>query len=475
MIVKQLRSALFRSALTHSGVNTEAQILEWIKRRSMANTHSVVLKPLDELKGWHFKPSSGDLEHATGKFFAVRGLKIRIDAGGLRSWEQPILHQPEVGILGFIACRIDDVLHVLVQAKMEPGNVNLTQISPTVQATRSNYTQVHGGRRPPFVDQFLNKAGYVHLDQLQSEQGTRYFRKRNRNMILEVENLGANSAPEDYLWVTVGQLNRLMGHPNLMHLDCRSILGSISFGMGMGDTIYQSENYSGFEAEVARSASIPYDHVGADCRFVYSWLAELKSNVVSDIEIVPLNMLTEWGFSDGAIRHRSGAFFSIVGVDVQSTNREVSGWSQPLLRSIDGGIIGLIVQMQNGYLRVLVQALVEPGVIDLLELAPTVQFTPSNYQVALKVPLPHFAEIFLEPKISDIRFDSTLSDEGGRFYHSQQRHMIVEIAEDVRLDPPKEYRWLTLTQIQRALENSSIANMELRSILSCFSFGECAD
>ena len=32
-----------------------------------------------------------------------------------------------------------------MQAKVEPGNINSIQLSPTLQATRSNYTKAHGG------------------------------------------------------------------------------------------------------------------------------------------------------------------------------------------------------------------------------------------------------------------------------------------------------------------------------------------
>ena len=37
----------------------------------------------------------------------------------------------------------------LLQAKVEPGNINKIQISPTVQATRSNYLRIHGGKTIP--------------------------------------------------------------------------------------------------------------------------------------------------------------------------------------------------------------------------------------------------------------------------------------------------------------------------------------
>ena len=75
-----------------------------------------------------------------------------------------------------------------MQAKIEPGNINVVQLSPTLQATKSNYTQVHQGNAPFYLDYFLSerKDVTVLLDQLQSEQGARFLKKRNRNMIVEI-------------------------------------------------------------------------------------------------------------------------------------------------------------------------------------------------------------------------------------------------------------------------------------------------
>ena len=67
---------------------------------------------------------------------------------------------------------------------MEPGNVNLVQLSPTLQATKSNYTQVHRGKLPLYYEYFEGSPrGTVVVDQLQSEQGARYLNKRNRTVL----------------------------------------------------------------------------------------------------------------------------------------------------------------------------------------------------------------------------------------------------------------------------------------------------
>jgi oxidase EvaA len=154
-------------------------------------------------------------------------------------------------------------------------------------------------------------------------------------------------------------------------------------------------------------------------------------------------------------------------VEVQASNREVGGWCQPLIQSIDGGIIGLATQVRGGILHVLIQGRVEPCLIDILELAATVQCTPANYLDGTHSPLPAFVDLFETESRGRIRFDSVLSDEGGRFFHSMQRHLVVELNEDVYLDLPQNYCWMTLRQIQEFSQFSNMVNIELRSILSC--------
>ncbi|WP_418314683.1 NDP-hexose 2,3-dehydratase family protein [Piscinibacter sakaiensis] len=461
------------SACRSVGIHSEHDILEWVSQRTAANNYSVRIKPLDQLSGWSIDDVSGDLRHHSGKFFQVEGLSVEVKSDVSRSWLQPIINQPEVGILGFICQELDGVLHFLVQAKMEPGNINVTQISPTVQATRSNYTQVHGGRRPAFVEFFIDDmpGRHIVLDQLQSEQGTRYLKKRNRNIIVVVESGVSIELTDDYRWVTLGQLQNLMRFPDLVHLDCRSIIGSISFRGFSGDE--SDFDYSGsigeFQSKLRGSIESKFGRRSSSVVPIHSWITGLKCKTEISVLRVPLRDVSSWSYDCGEIKHISGAFFSIIGVEVTASNREVPGWSQPLIRATEGGILGLLCQVRDGVLKFLVQALVEPGLIDILELAPTVQCTPANYLTGIRSELPYLADFMMTADSSRIRFDSILSDEGGRFFHTRQRHLVVELSEGDQIAVPENYRWMTLGQIQHMASFSNSVNIELRSILSCLS------
>ena len=122
-------------------------------------------KPLNDLKSWGFEEKTGNFAHVSGKFFSIRGMEFNGETF-------PIIVQPEVGILGMLCSSIDGVLHFLMQLKIEPGNENGVQLAPTVQATKSNFSLVHGGELPNYLEFFLLTRNSITISyQYQSEQG----------------------------------------------------------------------------------------------------------------------------------------------------------------------------------------------------------------------------------------------------------------------------------------------------------------
>jgi oxidase EvaA len=451
--------------MNDNGVHTENEIIEWFTDRLNAYQYSIEKISLDSLSNWTCDIKTNNVSHVSGKFFSINGLHVEKNkTNEVESWSQPIIVQPEIGILGFIAKKLNGVLHLLVQAKMEPGNINFVQISPTVQATKSNYTQVHGGKRPPFIDFFIKEGcGKILLDQLQSEQGARYYKKRNRNVIVQVDESLSIEEGADFRWVTLGQLKKLHRFDNLVHLDCRSIIGSICFNT-RNINLIKSNNLFGFE--VLKSLICSDEDSVNSLTEVIGWITRIKLENELYVKLINIINVDNWYYSNGLIQHKEKKYFSLIGVNVIAASREVTSWSQPLIQNSNGGILGIIVQKKMNTLYFLIQARVEPGLIDTLELAPTVQYSPLNYDDCL----PPFSSYFENIDKEQIRMDTFLSDEGGRFYKSQQRHIIIEISENKQLDIPNNYCWLTFSQLNSLARFSIVLNIELRSMLSCISF-----
>ena len=136
-----------KSSFARKGVieNTE-DVLEWLKEQNAKVNVNIKRTAFSQLDQWGKYEACSCIKHSSGKFFSIDGIEVNTNWGNITSWHQPIINQPEVGYLGIIVKEFDGVLHFLMQAKIEPGNINYVQLSPTLQATRSNYLQVHKGK-----------------------------------------------------------------------------------------------------------------------------------------------------------------------------------------------------------------------------------------------------------------------------------------------------------------------------------------
>ncbi len=438
-------------------------IREWISRRNKEVRVNVEQIPFAEMEHW-YQDKDGSLHHETGKFFSIEGIRVQTDYPSPCEWKQPIINQPEIGYLGILTKEIDGVLYFLMQAKIEPGNVNHLQLSPTLQATKSNYTQVHGGRKAAYLEYFQNaKPHQIILDQLQSEQGARFLRKRNRNIIIKVD----EDVPvlEDFCWLTFGQIKALIQEDNLVNMDTRTVISGIDFT----EYIHSDKDLEGmsvFGRDMVASSKLRNGH--SSMHEVLSWFTNLKSGYDLTVSETPLNQIAEWECKADEIVRKDKQYFRILGVRVSIDNREVRSWCQPLVQPMQEGICAFVVKKINGIYHFLVQAKMECGNRDVFELAPTVQcMTGSIYD---GTPRPPFTDYVLNAQKEQIVFDTRQSEEGGRFYQEQNRNMLVIADEDFEETLPSTYCWMTLGQINNFLLYNNYINIQARSLIAAIPY-----
>ncbi|RCV52883.1 NDP-hexose 2,3-dehydratase family protein, partial [Marinitenerispora sediminis] len=419
-----------------------ADFADWFAERTRAHRFRVERIPLAELDGWSFSPGTGNLTHRSGRFFTVEGLRAAGDEG-LGTWEQPIIHQPEIGILGVLAKEFDGVLHFLMQAKMEPGNPGLVQLSPTVQATRSNYTRAHRGAGVRYVEHFTRPGrGRVLVDVLQSEHGAWFHRKSNRNVIVEAA--GDVPAHEDFCWLTLGQIGELLRRDAVVNMDSRSVLAC---------------------------APLPDHEPGAlhSDTDVLSWLTTERSRREVRARLVPLAGLAGWERSASAVEHVSGRSFRVVAVRAAAGNREVPGWTQPLVEPAAAGVVAFVLRRFGGVPHLLARARAEGGLADAVELGPTVQHVPDGV-VGVDADPPAFLDLVLGAGPERIRYSAVHSEEGGRFLNAVSRHLIVEAGpEEAPEEAPPGHLWVTPGQLTSLAGSGRYVNVQARTLLAAVS------
>jgi len=462
---------LLRSLLTtENPFNSTESLLAWIAQRNRDVAVHVEPIPFSAMDGWCFDPDTGNLVHQSGKFFSIIGLDVMTNVGTVARWTQPVINQPEVGYLGIIVKEFQGVLYFLLQAKIEPGNVNCVQLSPTLQATRSNYTCVHGGKRPAYLDYFKNAAPeQIVLDQLQSEQGARFYRKRNRNIIIRID--GELELGSDFRWLTLGQIKQLIAHDNVVNMDTRTVLSGLRFAGLLDDALCVPVDWElpEFSHELFRSESVR-SGVNSIDQILHN-LSELKSRYELVVDKIPLKKVSaDWRVTATEIVRADRRYFRVLGVDVTIANREVATWCQPIVEPMQEGLCVLFAKRISGVLHFLLQAKVECGNFDVVEFAPTIQCLTGDYKNPVGY-VPRFVDDFLRGScIEKVVFDTRQSEEGGRFYHEQNRNVVALVNDEIPSQPPENFLWLTLGQIKEFLRYNNYLNIQVRSLIAALNY-----
>ena len=192
-------------------------ILNWLNNQKKKQLLTVKKINLSKLSKWIC--GKKEIYHKSKKFFKITGIRIRSNFYNKKNWDQPIIVQNEIGILGVI--KNIKTNKYLLQAKVEPGNINKIQISPTVQATRSNYSRVHGGKTIPYLKYFKRKNKNFSL---QTEQAFRYYNKKNSNIITYVSK--KIDKDEKFKWFSKIEIFNLLKEKNLINMDTLSVFSS---------------------------------------------------------------------------------------------------------------------------------------------------------------------------------------------------------------------------------------------------------
>lgn len=463
------------SAMSHGNFQTTDQILGWMKSQNEEVVSNIMQIPISELRGWSYRDDR--IRHNSGKFFSIDGIHIRTNYRNTPEWDQPIINQPEIGFLGFIVKKFNGVLHFLLQAKIEPGNLNIVQLSPTLQATRSNYTRVHGGKAPTYLEYFNGEKDVLILvDQLQSEQGARFLHKRNRNIIVEVGEDEELEVKEGYIWASLGQVKELLRYPNVVNMDSRTVISCINFGsysehsLRLLDAVKRMNGIHSSKPDSFLYSVLSGDNHLNELQDIIQWITSLKFKYELDVTPVGISEMKNWIYDGNTIHHETGKYFDVMGCRVEIGNREVVSWDQPMVRSAQEGLMGFIVKKINGIYHFLVQAKLESGNFDIVEMAPTVQCLTGNYRKGKnEYTIPYLEQILNAPK-DKIWYSSYQSEEGGRFFQEQNLNIIVEVGEEFPIEVEENYCWLTLNQMLSFVTYNNYLNIAARSLLSAISF-----
>lgn len=446
-------------ACREGNVNTTEEIINRINNIRKNTKVSVEECSINDDTFWFYDDYNGEILNRKRSFFSIRGIR-RFENDCFIS-EQPVIFQQEIGYLGIICKEINGVINFLMQAKIEPGNINCVQISPTIQATKSNFTRVHGGKLPAYFSYFERSERYnVIYDQIQSEQSSRFYKKRNRNIIIEVED--ELEVTDNYIWMTLGQIKDLLRYDNLVNMDTRTVIS----GIPLSTYRYTDEELVYIESmfcnkELFKSIFLRDSEDGIVK--LYHEINNYKMFYDTKIVKIPLNDLMDWRIDDTGVYSDSKTNFVVKYYKISIEGREVQNWIQPLFKATGFATFGLIIGRCQCGIKFLVCIRRDMGTFDACEVGPSIQLE-ANHDEEQDNSIDRIFRKKLEKK-EDIIADVMLSEEGGRFYFEENRNVVMLADIDEIGELPEFYLWVDYSALNVLAQVNNCLNIQLRNLL----------
>ena len=217
------------------------------------------------------------------------------------------------------------------------------------------------------------------------------------------------------------------------------------------------------------AASLPIEPT--DPTPILEWLEKLRRSIQFKAELIALDQVRDWSRdAGGSIRHKSGQFFGIEGVRIESGSglREVKSWDQPIFTQLDGGLLGLFARESEGKgVQFLLRANAEPGNIGILQLGPTIQSTMSNIRRAHAGKSPPMVDALNAGTGLRIVYRASHNEEGGRFWQKSNINVIAFVDDESVIEKDLTmFCWASLSQIKELALMDNVLNPFVKTILA---------
>ena len=70
-----------------------------------------------------------------------------------------------------------------------------------------------------------------------------------------------------------------------------------------------------------------------------------------------------------------------------------------------------------------------------------------------------------------VKYDTIQSDEGGRFYQSQIRNMVIQLNDQQKIEIDKNHKWISQNQMIYLIKKG-VLDIEARLLFACYNFNK---
>lgn len=194
---------------------------------------------------------------------------------------------------------------------------------------------------------------------------------------------------------------------------------------------------------------------------------------LNDFKCIPIDFSEsdQWRFEEGQLRHQTGGFFVLAGISAEARHPYLNGQQQLIILQRQIAINGFLLRKTDSGTKILFQGRVEPGNVNGMQLAPTVQSTEANYKRLHGGRKTHFVEWFLDSGRAKSLFDELQSEEATRYHGKYNRNVVLQVPSDAEFELPDSFRWYGLEALRHFTVTDNVFNTDARSVLSCLDWG----
>ncbi len=165
---------------------------------------------------------NGEFLHVKGYPFKLIFCNIAIEGREVTEWKQPLFAATGIATFGLLCCDDAGILKFLIKVKPEIGCFDGIEIGPTIQEEAGSIVE-EDCVTALFREKLYKKEGVL-VDVLLSEEGGRFYREQNRNVIISVQKKEIPAVPKGYVWSDYGTMNILTQINNCLNIQLRNLL-----------------------------------------------------------------------------------------------------------------------------------------------------------------------------------------------------------------------------------------------------------
>lgn len=200
---------------------------------------------------------------------------------------------------------------------------------------------------------------------------------------------------------------------------------------------------------------------------IVDWLETARMRSQLSIRQVGFKDCNNWRFYSGKFVHKTGKFFSIVGIKTSAADLDYDAKVMPMIDQPEVGWLGFMVrQTEYSIIEWLLQAKTEPGNVFGTQIAPTIQATRSNYMLEHNGKPTRFFEDFNSG--STFVSDAPHSEQGTKFLWKFNRNSVLALPKTRASDELEDenWKWCGGSVLRTCLGLSYTINTDARSVIS---------